>query len=360
MSYSFNLPINSVSFGQISTAILRSLFLQKKEVCFFPVKEQLDFSSQDEDADFLKWVGDKVSNFNASHSRKNGCFKIWHLNGGLESLSENHFLMSFYELDSPTKEEINIAKNCSKLIFTNKETQRVFKEAGNVDSYYIPLFFDDKNFFKKETPYFDDGRIVFNLTGKFEKRKNHRKIIEAWVKKYGNNKKYSLQCAIYNVFLSEEQNKALFSQCLNGQRYNNVQFLGFLEKNSQYNDYLNSGNIILGVSGGEGWGLPEFHSVALGKHSVILNAHGYKEWASDLNSSLVNPSEKIDAYDGVFFKKGESFNQGRIYDFNEDDFIDACEKAIEKVNKNKINSEGLKLQTQFTCQNTVDEILKLF
>ena len=48
--------------------------------------------------------------------------------------------------------------------------------------------------------------------------------------------------------------------------------------NTAYNDYLNSGDIIIGMSGGEGWGLPEFHSVALGKYGIILNAHAYKEF----------------------------------------------------------------------------------
>lgn len=360
MRYSFNLPINPFSFGQISTAILRGLFSLNKDVLIYPYGGQVNLSSQEENADFLKWLSEGVSLFDKEHSRKSGCFKIWHLNGGLESLSENHLLMTFYELDSPTKEEINIAKNCSKLIFTSKETQKTFKEAANVDSFYVPLFFDDKNFHRKEKEYFKDERIVFNLTGKFEKRKHHKKIIGAWVKKYGNNKKYSLQCSIYNSFLPEEKNRSLFSESLNGEKVNNVQFFGFFEKNSQYNDYLNSSDIVLAMSGGEGWGLPEFHSVALGKHAVVLNAHGYKEWATEENSVLLNPNGKIEAYDNVFFFKGGSFNQGNIYDFNEDDFISACEIAVKKVESQRTNSKGLELQQKFSCENSVREILKLF
>jgi hypothetical protein len=130
-------------------------------------------------------------------------------------------------------------------------------------------------------------------------------------------------------------------------------------KNIMYNDYLNSGDIIIGMSGGEGWGLPEFHSVALGKHAIILNAHAYKDWANKDNSVLVNPCGKIEAFDNMFFHRGQPFNQGSIFDFDADDFINACELAIDRVNKNRINSEGLKLQEEFNVEKMADKILEI-
>ena len=59
-----------------------------------------------------------------------------------------------------------------------------------------------------------------------------------------------------------------------GQKFFNVNFFGYMAKNTLYNDFLNSADVILGMSGGEGWALPEFQSVAMGKHAVILNASG--------------------------------------------------------------------------------------
>ena len=132
-----------------------------------------------------------------------------------------------------------------------------------------------------------------------------------------------------------------------------------MQKNSLYNDFLNSGNIIIGMSGGEGWGLPEFQSVALGKHAVILNATAYKEWATPENAVLVEPNGKTEAYDGVFFKKGSPTNQGNIYTFDEGDFIEGCEKAIERYKSNPVNTEGLKIQEDFTYSKTVDSIMEV-
>ena len=132
-----------------------------------------------------------------------------------------------------------------------------------------------------------------------------------------------------------------------------------MQKNKSYNEFLNSGDIIIGMSGGEGWGLPEFHSVGIGKHSVILNAHSYKEWATPENSVLVEPSGKMDVYDNMFFEKGSDFNQGQIFDWEEDAFINACETAIERVEENKINKAGRRIKEDFKISNTVESILDI-
>ncbi len=72
--------------------------------------------------------------------------------------------------------------------------------------------------------------------------------------------------------------------------------------------------------------------------------HSYQEFANNENSVLVNPSGKISAVDNIFFHSGSPFNNGDIFDWNEDDFIIGCEKAIERYKKNPVNEEGLKLQ----------------
>ena len=208
--------------------------------------------------------------------------------------------------------------------------------------------------------FYKDDRICFLLVGKYEKRKGHTKALQAWAKKYGNNKKYHLQCAVYNGFINGDLNNQLVSTALDGEKYYNISFLPPQETNAAYNDFLNSSNIIIGMSGGEGWGLPEFQSVALGKHGVILNAHGYKGWATAENSTLVEPSGKVDCVDNLFFKKGDDYNQGKIFTWEEDDFIEACEQAISKYESSQVNEEGLKLQEEFTYSRTLDEILKVF
>jgi hypothetical protein len=357
MSLAFNLPINSVSFGQISTLILRELYNSKVNVGILPIGNP-DLSTQsDLSQEFVNWLQQSINSSLETYNRKNKLFKLWHLNGSFESYSNEQVLLSFYELDQPTKLELNTVKNNHKVLFSSKETVEIFKNLGCNNVEYIPLAFDKYNFNTVEKNYFDDSRIIFNLVGKLEKRKHHLKLIKLWTQKFGNDKRYSLQCSIFNPFLKPEDQNALVSQALEGKNYFNLNFLNFMGQNKIYNDYLNSANIIIGMSGGEGWGLPEFHSVAMGKHAVIMDAHGYKSWANKNNSILVQPNSKIEGYDGMFFNKGLPYNQGNIYDFDGDEFIAGCEKAIEKVKENRINKEGLKLQEEFTSEKLLKNVL---
>jgi len=360
MKLNLNLPINSTSFGQTSTLIARTLFDRIKngkasdnDYSIIPIGNA-DVSTQNLPDDFSAWLQSKLSSGFQNHSRLTPTFKLWHLNGSLESFSEKQTLLSFYELDEPTAIETNIVKN-NKTLFSSRYSIDTFKSNG-ANSSFIPLAFDHYNFFKTNKTYIKD-RIVFNLCGKFEKRKHHAKIIKAWLRKFKNNKKFHLQCSNYNPFLKPEDNNALINNILAGEKPFNISFIPFMQKNSIYNDYLNSANIILGCSGGEGWGLPEFTSVCLGKHAVIMNAHSYKEWADESNSVLINPCGKIPAYDGMFFHKGQPFNQGNIFDFNEDEFIFACEKAVARYESNPVNVNGEKLIEKFNSESFLDSIV---
>lgn len=360
MDIALHLPLNRVSFGQVSTLILKTLFeremagKEKHNLFLFPIGP-IDLTSQQTTEQFQQWLKEKILNGLENYDRNIPVFKLWHLNGSLESVGRKQSLLTFYELDEPTKVELNVARN-NNTIFTSRYTCDIFKNAG-VDTGYIPLAFDSYNF-KPVVPKVNFGdRITFNLCGKWEKRKHHEKVLQAWIKKYGNNPKYALQCAVFNPFMNEEQNKQAIFAALKGNKPFNVNFFPMMNENTVYNEFLNSANIILGMSGAEGFGLPEFQSIALGKHAVLLNAHAYKDWATDNMVTWVQPTGKIPSYDGMFFQKGQPYNQGNIYDWNEDEFIAACEQAVAKVNRNKTNVAGLTLQTTHSKEIFVNTIL---
>ena len=182
-------------------------------------------------------------------------------------------------------------------------------------------------------------------------------VKQAWIKKYGNNDKYLLSCCVVNPFIKHEQMNALLSDVLDGRHYSNVNFLPHLKTNSEVNHLLNSADIDLtGLSGAEGWNLPSFNATALGKWSIVYNHSAHRAWATASNSLLMEPEEKEKAADGLFFAETGNFNLGNICGFNEDRAIAAMEQAETKVGI--VNTEGLKLQQQFSYKNTLNKILK--
>ena len=157
MSFCFNAPFNSVSFGQVSTALAREFHRRGAECLISPIGGSADLNSQALKQDFVDWFSQSTKEFSIKHSRDDPTLKLWHLNDGLTSPSKELSLFSFYELDAPTESEINSGKNCTNLIFSSKYSAEVFSSVG-VKSLHVPLAFDKDNFSKTDRKYFDDGR----------------------------------------------------------------------------------------------------------------------------------------------------------------------------------------------------------
>ena len=111
MSLTFNCPLNSVSFGQVSVALLREAYKREKDVLVALIGDKPDLGSQETDTKFFKYLEGAVLDFAKKHQKDRSTLRLWHLQGSLGWVSENQALMTFYELDNPTKTEINIAKN---------------------------------------------------------------------------------------------------------------------------------------------------------------------------------------------------------------------------------------------------------
>lgn len=343
-------PLNSLSFGNVSYNLLYAMFKKKMNISIFP-SGKIDISSFDKiSKDFKKWLEESSNGRYKDINKDITTLQLWHLNGSENRITSKQILYTFYELNKPTDTERSLSSLQDKTVFSSSYASDQFKNSS-----YSPLGFDET--LSKTGKSYMPNKIHFGLMGKFEKRKHTEKIIKCWLKRYGNNYDYQLTCCITNPFFEKNQMETCISNILEGKRYGNVNFLPFLPQNSQVNDFLNSIDIDLGgMSGAEGWNLPSFNATCLGKWSIVLNATSHKDWANSKNSILVQPSGEEPVYDNIFFNENSHFNQGSIFTFDEDEFISAMEKAETKCKIN--NSEGEKLKTEFTYENTLDKILE--
>lgn len=359
MKIQFNGPINNLSFGNVSLNLLRELVKRKVVHTFFPEKDQMDFSAFDRlDPDIKNKI---ISLAERRHSKFRAdlpTLRLWHLNGSEFKVSDKQHLFTFYETDEPTIEEINLAANQESVIFSSSEACETFRKRGLDNVHFVPLGFDPDFFVDPNVPKLNDDIIHFGLIGKLEKRKNTQRIIQLWLKKYGNNPKYQLTCLVNNPFFKPEMYNEIINQTLGNQRWTNINFLPHLKTNSEVNHLLNAIDIDLsGISGAEGWGIPAFSATCLGKWSVVSNCTAHKDWATEDNCVLIETDGKKDCYDNVFFKRGLPFNQGRVYNITDESIIDGLERA-EKKAKIK-NLKGVELQKKFTYERSVKKILSI-
>lgn len=359
-AFAFNAPINSVSFGQVSVAILRELHKRGEHPCVFPIGP-VDLGTQVPDQAFNQWLNACIVSAQQRYSRQQKAYKLWHIPGSLESYSATDSrLLTFQETGQLTSTELNILRQQQKVYVTNRYAQTFFKQFG-VEATYVPLGFDPHNFRVLEKRPSVEGVTSWLLTSKAEHRKHTYRQLGLWAKRYGRDPKHRLNLAVSNGFLSPQDQQALLLKALEGRTYGsggyycNINVLDFCPTNAEYNSVLQSSEIVLCCSGSEGFGLPEYHATAMGAWPVALRAHAYLDYFTDENAVLVNPNGMTPVYDGIFFREGQPTSQGNIYTFDENDWYAACERA-QALAAQGINVKGLLLQQQ-TYAATVDALL---
>jgi glycosyltransferase involved in cell wall biosynthesis len=350
-----NAPINALSFGNVSVNILRELHKKDIDLVFFPIGDKAELEAYDKiDLSFVKYLQSATNSRYEKINKDIPALKLWHIFGSETRYSKNQSLFTFHEVSEVTSIEKNLLNLQDRIFVSSNYTKNIFELNGVENVTYVPLGFDSDFHITNKT-YLED-KIHFGLLGKFESRKNTARIIKAWLKLFGNNSKYQLSCAITNPFLDKAKFQNELLKMLEGKQYNNLNFVPYMQTNSEVNDFLNSIDIDLGgLSGAEGWNLPSFNATALGKWSVVMNATAHKDWATSDNSILIEPSSLKDCYDDVFFKKGQAFNQGQFFNISDEEIENAILKSVSFAKKP--NSEGLKLQKEFTYEKTVETIL---
>ncbi len=350
-----NAPINALSFGNVSVNILRELHKKDIDLIFFPIGDKAELEAYDKiDLSFVKYLQSSTNSRYEKINKDIPTLKLWHIFGSETRYSKNQSLFTFHEVSEVTSVEKNLLNLQDRIFVSSNYTKNIFELNGVENVTYVPLGFDS-DFHITNKIYLED-KIHFGLLGKFESRKNTARIIKTWLKLFGNNSKYQLSCAITNPFLDKAKFQNELLKTLEGKQYNNLNFVPYMQTNSEVNDFLNSIDIDLGgLSGAEGWNLPSFNATALGKWSVVMNATAHKDWATSDNSILIEPSSLKDCYDDVFFKKGQAFNQGQFFNISDEEMENAILKSVSYAKKP--NTEGLKLQKEFTYEKTVETIL---
>ena len=326
-------------------------------VAIFPIGDDIKLDAFDKiDPQFKDWIVNRVQNRFHIAKKEMPTLTMWHLNGSELRVSPRQFLYTFYETDQPTLIEQSITKLQDKTIFSSTHAQSCFSNLNCKNTTSVPIGFDED--FHQTGKTYLPNKIHFGLMGKFEKRKNTGEIIKAWVKKYGNNYDYQLSCCITNPFFKPEQMNQILGQLFEGKSYGNVNFIPYLQKNSEVNEFMNAIDIDLtGLSGAEGWNLPAFNATCLGKWSIVMNHTSHKDWANKDNCILIDPDESTPIYDGIFFQENGLFNQGHMNTISQDKMINAFETA-EKMS-GKPNKKGVSLIKDFNYKNSLDKILEI-
>lgn len=308
-----NCPINNLSYGQISVGLIKGFHESNIDLALSPIGE-IDLSAYDVDNSFKAYIQSALNNKWRAISEGWPCLKVWHINGS-ESTLPNQSLLTFHETDRLTETEVKILSLQKRVIVASIYTQDIFAKFG-IQSEFIPMGVDF-NLFPPSKPSIDG--VQWSLIGKFEKRKNTRNIINAWVDVYGGDRENVLNLLVYNKFLSKAENESLLIEACGGSIPDNVNPISPIVKNGDVLSLQRACEYDLsGLSFGEGLNLPALTAYHMNKKCFVFYAHSHKTWVDEVSCYKVPIEGKQEVYDGKFFNMSNHFNQGFFPNYSQE------------------------------------------
>lgn len=359
----FNAPVSALSIGQVSFNVLRELYRRKIQVAYFPIGG-VDFSAYRLDPQFGAWIEQAVNNRYQRLDRKVPTLRIWHIRDSEMRLSDCQALLSWHETDSPQPAEVSVVNHQDHTFFTSSWSVDNFKTFGANNVSFVPLGLDP-DFTPPSQRSLSPDITHWVCVGKWEElRKMTGTKIAAWIKRYGGKRNHQLTLCVDNPFYRRETCGFTTEDLMNqtfanaGGKPFNVNVLPRLKTNAEMLQLYQSADLdISSIARAEGWNIPGHTVTCFGKWSVVTNVTAHKDWATPDNAILIEPSGMVKAADNVFFREGDQFNAGNMYDFTMDSIVDGFERAEKKA---KIpNEAGLAMGRSMTYAKTVDQILSV-
>jgi glycosyltransferase involved in cell wall biosynthesis len=347
MKLNLQAPINQLGYGIAGINILKALQSGGVEVSFFPIGQPQVTNQTDADAVTKGLQTAQMFDPQAP------CVKIWHQNQMAERVGSGKFIgFPIFELDTFSDLEKHHLKSCDELMVCSEWAKDVLYNQEGWTSppvHVVPLGVDTK-IFQGLSDRQDDKTIFFNC-GKWEIRKGHDILINAFKKvlEHGENAELWMMCT--NPFNSPEED-AKWHQLYN---HPNVKLIPRAETQAEVYNIMSQVDCGVFPSRGEGWNLELLEMMAAGKHVVATDYSAHTEFCTKENAGLVSISDVEPAFDGKWF-----FNQGNWAKIGAHEEMDLYMKMMKYIldKKGTVNLAGIETAKRFSWQNTAREMIR--
>jgi len=345
-------PITELtSYGLVGKYITRELLKQGREICLHPI------GNYDDDQFILD---------NINLGNLNGPFvKLFHQNQ-LQGLPETSMRIGFpiFELDRLNKQEQDQLRHVDKLFVCSQWAKDVAAQyfPANLIS-IIPLGYDPSVFYPQHANrwYTHSKTTRFLNIGKWEYRKGHDILVEAFAAAFSAYDDVSLTMHCENIFIGEENKwwEELYRNKLGGR----VKFT-YRHDYPKHTDLANlyaSNDCFVAPTRAEGWGMPILEAMACGLQVITTNVTGQSEYISGENALLVEADGTEIASDGAWFfpERTEGGRWAKLGDNAMESLVENLRKIHALKNLNgyvgPVNMGGA---AEFTWDNTVDKFIK--
>jgi glycosyltransferase involved in cell wall biosynthesis len=358
-SINIQAPINSTSYGLVSLNILRQ-FAQTLSVdaALFPITK---VHAQQSDAAMLTEAIERAKTFDIYAPS----LRIWHQFSMAESVGKGkRYGYTVFEMDRFTPMEVHQMSSLDRIIVPSQWAKGVVESsipAPAPPCFVAPLGVDTDIFKPMEMRGNKSNTIFLNM-GKWEIRKGHDILIEAFNKAFKPSDNVLLYMMNYNQFLTDGEHAAWHDMYVNTPMGGHVRVLPWVNTQDDVAEIMNTADCGVFPSRAEGWNLEALEMMACGKHVIITDCSAHTEFCNKENALLIEIDEKEDAYDGKWFLGEGDVNVGQWASIG-DDQMDMLVQYMRHIHETKrgggldTNRRGLETAKQFSWQNCAKSVL---
>jgi glycosyltransferase involved in cell wall biosynthesis len=337
-------------YGVTSFNILKSLLSLGYDIHLFPIGNPQVQSQEDKNL-----VVDLINRANNIYSKHSPFFKIWHQFDLATRIGSGKYgALVFFEIDKMNPIEINSMNN-TDCVFVASRWAKEILEANNINTKIVvsPLAVNMSIFKSILDVDRQDNTYRFINIGKWEIRKGHDFLIEAFNAAFTENDNVELWMMNHNPFLSEQQNNVWHNLYSSSKLKNKIKFIPRVDKHSDVAKIISQTDCGIFPARAEGWNNELLEVMAMNKPVITTNYSAHTEYCDKNNSFLIDINKLCPAKDDHFFKGG--FGQWAYLGSRE------MEQTIEHMryvynNDIRTNKNGLAVAQQYTWNNTANII----
>lgn len=338
-------PINQLGYGVVSLNIVKSLSSLGVNVSLFPIGGQIQCPSSD-----VAVINKCVRNATL-YDPSAPCVKIWHQNDlALHAGKGLYIGFPIFELDTFTDIELHHLSSCDELFVCSKWAKSIIKNSirREIEVNVIQMGVD-MSIFPPTVPHKSD-KIVFLNCGKWEKRKGHDILIEAFKRAYRENNNIELWMMCTNPFNTPEEEM----RWRNLYKHEAVKIIPRAETQQEVYNIMAQSHCGVFPSRAEGWNLELLEMMSVGRHVITTNYSAHTEFCNDENASLIEIEELEPAVDNKWF-----FGQGKWAKINENTINQISKHMLSFADSYKfdISEPSVETAAEFSWTNTAKQII---
>ena len=303
MNLNYIAPINTLGYGIAGINILKELCKKNVNVALHSIG-QMDCLP--EEVSIVRGCLDNSVEYDYNAP----ALKLFHANSLKESVGRGPKIgFPIFELDTFNSYEKHQLKGLDKIFVTSQWAKQVIEANGIKVPTYVVNLGVDRTLFKDDmvldNDIYKDSATKFLICGKWEVRKGHDVVIEAFCKAFTPQDNVRLIVNCFNPFIGKNGNQEWEKMYMLSEMSTKIHiFSERLPNQKNVAQLMASVDCGVFISRAEGWNLELLEMMSLGKHVITTNATAHTEFANKDNAMLVEVGESEEAFDGIFFKGG--------------------------------------------------------